>query len=37
MLYVIEVTTDAIMVLAVFHSARDLVRALIERRNELKQ
>jgi len=34
---VYEVATDAITVLAVFHGARNLVRALVERRKELRQ
>ena|SRR5580692_8110692 len=36
-LIVYEVTDDVITVLAVFHGARDLARALIERRGEPKQ
>lgn len=34
---VYEVATDMITVLAVFHGARDLARALIERRSELQR
>lgn len=36
-LIVYEVGAEAITVLAVFHGARDLARALAERRKELKQ
>ncbi|QCI79147.1 type II toxin-antitoxin system RelE/ParE family toxin [Hankyongella ginsenosidimutans] len=34
---VYEVGTDVVTVLAVFHAARDLARALHERRKELEQ
>ena len=34
---VYDVTADTITILAVFHGARDLPRALLDRRNELKQ
>jgi len=34
---VYDVTADTITILAVFHGARDLSRALLDRRNELKQ
>lgn len=36
-LVVYEVGPDVVTILAVFHSARDLARALIERKSELKQ
>ncbi len=34
---VYEVSTDTVTILAVFHGARDLKRALTERRNALKK
>jgi len=36
-LIVYEVGADVVTILAVFHSARDLARALAERKSELKQ
>lgn len=36
-LIVYEVGADVVTVLAVFHTARDLARALAERRSELKR